>query len=139
MIRKTGFTIAAVVCATLGFTMFASAQTAAVPTIYNVTLDDTSGVLTISGVGFDQNTAVSVDGQPVTVLQGGTTRQLQILAPAALLLAPGSYRLTVEDQIRHVGDAFAVTAGGHRLVATGAVSDGSGAMPRQVSATPSTT
>ena len=107
--RRILFTLAAML-ASVAFNPSVSAQVPTRPTIHNVTLDERSGVLSITGVGFGQDPVVTVDGQPVSVRQGGSETRLEVLAPAALLITPGSYRLTVVDPLRHVGDTFVVAS-----------------------------
>jgi hypothetical protein len=97
-------------CAALGVTDIAAAQPLAPPTIHRVTLRPDTGVLTISGTGLGPELFVSVDGQPVPQLPGATDTQMELLAPASVLTTPGSYRLTVVDTLRQVGDAFVVAS-----------------------------
>jgi hypothetical protein len=88
-------------------------QEAARPTILNVTsemLATGEVVLVITGVGFGETPAVTVDGQVVPVLAGASDTQLSVLAPATVLATPGTYRLTVTDPVRQLGDAFVVVS-----------------------------
>lgn len=105
------FVVAAIVVATMALGSQVSAQSVSGPTIHNVTLHEGSGMLTITGVGFGRDPVVTVDGQTVVVMQGGSESQLDVLAPAALLTIPGSYRLTVQDPVTQISDAFVVAAG----------------------------
>jgi hypothetical protein len=77
--------------------------------IQSVTIDAAAGTATITGTGFSDTCAVTLDGHALTVLPGGTTVRLVVVAPAALLATPGTYRLTVTDAGRQVGDAFEIT------------------------------
>ena len=104
--------ITLVICATIALGPYAAAQSVTRPTIYNVTLAEDTGVLTITGVGFGQQPVVTFDGQPVAVLGGGSETRLEVVAPAALVMTPGSYRLTVVDPVRRVGDSFVVASQG---------------------------
>src|SRR5262245_60167992 len=52
--------------------------------IHNVTLREETRTLTIVGAGFGTSPVVTVDGQPATVLLGGTDGQLDVEAPAAI-------------------------------------------------------
>jgi hypothetical protein len=67
---------------------------------------------------------VTVDGQPVTVLQSGTDTQVDVQAPAAVLTTPGTYRLTVVDPVRQVGDAFVVASPGASVISPGSAAPG---------------
>jgi hypothetical protein len=107
--RSTSIVVALVVWAGLGLAQIGAAQTAAL-TIHNVTVPDGAGVLTITGTGFGPNPAVTVDGQPVQLLPGGTDTRLDVLAPAVILTTPGTYRLTVVDSVRQVGEAFVIAS-----------------------------
>jgi hypothetical protein len=78
--------------------------------IQNVTLREDMGIITIVGSGFDRELAVTVDGQAAAVLPGGTDTQIEVLAPPSVLQAAGTYRLTVIDRLRKVGDAFVVAS-----------------------------
>jgi hypothetical protein len=77
-------------------------------TIQNVTLHDGDRVMTITGTGFGASPLVTLDGQAVATLPGATDTQVQVLAPVAVLTTPGTYRLTVMDPARQVGEAFVV-------------------------------
>ncbi len=96
--------------AVIGFARDGAAQDPPRLTILNVTQDTTGDRLTITGKGFGQTPTVSIDGQPVVVLQGGTDTQVSVLTPLALQTTPGTYRLTVVDPVRQVGDAFVVVS-----------------------------
>jgi hypothetical protein len=77
---------------------------------------------------------VIVDGQPATVFPGGTATQMDVAAPATLLTTPGSYRLTVVDPARQIGDAFVVASqpmavGLGRAAVTATPGDPSGERP----------
>ncbi len=106
------FTAAAMVLAVLalGLSSDAVAQPSVRPTIHHVTLNAGAGVLTITGEGFGGEPVVTVDGQAVAVLTGGSETRLDVLAPATLLVTPGSYRLTVLDPVRQIGDVFVVSS-----------------------------
>ena len=94
--------VVVVFVASLGLSVaHVGAQTAAPLTIHNVTVQERTGVLTITGTGFGRTPAATVDGEPVTVLANGTDTRIEVLAPAALLVTPGTYRLTVVDPARH--------------------------------------
>ena len=118
--------VVVVFVASLGLSVaHVGAQTAAPLTIHNVTVQERTGVLTITGTGFGRTPAATVDGEPVTVLANGTDTRIEVLAPAALLVTPGTYRLTVVDPARHVGDAFVVASqSGTVMAAGGAATDG---------------
>jgi hypothetical protein len=113
--RATGFTIAAVVCTALGSGSYASGQEPGPPTIRNVVLKPDSGVLTISGTGLGPDLLVTVDGDPMTVLPGARDTQVEVMAPTTLLTMAGTYRLTVADPARQVGDSFIVASSAARL------------------------
>ena len=98
-------------------------------TIHNVTLQEATGTLTISGVGLPAAPVVTVDGQPVTVLLGGTHTQIDVEAPAAIWTTPGSYRLTVTDARRRVADTFVVATQPPAVVAVGGVDPGVSQIP----------
>ena len=83
---------------------------AARPTIHRVTIDSQTGVLTITGAGFGPHLVVTVEGAPVPLLPGATDSQVEVAPPPALLTTPGTYRLTVLDPVRHIGDAFVVAS-----------------------------
>jgi hypothetical protein len=124
--RSAPFVVVLVVCAGLGLASIGAAQTAArppiPPTIHNVTQHDGSGVLTITGTGLGANLVVTIDGQPVAVLSGATATQVEVLAPAAVLTVPGTYRLTLVDPVRQVGDAFVIA--GHANEAWSGIAPG---------------
>jgi IPT/TIG domain-containing protein len=126
--RSTSFVVALVVWVSIGLASIGTAQTVPDPTIHptihNVTLHEGSGVLTITGTGFGRAPLVTVDGQPATVLQGATDTRVDVVAPAVLLTTPGSYRLTVVDPVRQVGDAFVVASQGGSAVLGGTVPSG---------------
>jgi hypothetical protein len=96
---RNALVVALVVSAGLGIAQIGAAQTAVRLTIHNVTLHEGAGVLTITGIGFGREPVVTVDGQPATVLPGGSETLLQVTAPSAVLM-PGTYRLTVADPTR---------------------------------------
>lgn len=82
-------------------------------TIHNVTselLATGEVVLVITGVGFGEAPAVTVDGQSVPVLAGASATRLTVLTPPIVLTTPGTYRLTVADPARQLGDAFVVAS-----------------------------
>jgi hypothetical protein len=56
--------------------------------IQNVTLREDAGVITIAGSGFDGELAVTVDGQAMAVLPGGTDTQTEVLALPSVLQTP---------------------------------------------------
>ncbi|MEZ5290564.1 MAG: hypothetical protein R2745_05750 [Vicinamibacterales bacterium] len=113
-------------CALLGLRPIASAQTVEPPVIHRVSMQPDTGVLTITGVGLGPDLLVTVDGQPVPQLPGASNTQLEVLAPVSLVTMPGTYRLTVVDPMRRVGDAFVVTGPTARLVVSGDAPLGSG-------------
>ena len=95
----------------LSVTGFAAAQPdAARPTIHRVTVDGQSGVLTITGAGLGAHLIVSVEGTAVAVLAGATDTQVEVVPPPAVLTTLGTYRLTVMDPVRQIGDAFVVAS-----------------------------
>jgi hypothetical protein len=53
------------------------------------------------------------------VLPGASATQIDVVAPAALLTTPGTYRLTVVDPVRRVGDAFVVASQAVSIVGAG--------------------
>src|ERR1700676_1111927 len=108
--RRTQFVAALLVCALIGLPRAGSAQNAPPPTILNVTMDAAGDQLTITGKGVGPAPLVTIDGQPVTVLLGATDTQVTVITPSVLLTTPGSYRLTVVDPVREVGEAFVVTS-----------------------------
>jgi hypothetical protein len=108
--RRIPVVITLAVWAGLGLAEIGAAQTAAHPTIHNVTLHQAAGVLTVIGTGFGRDPTVTVAGQPVIVLAGGTETQIDVVVPAAVLTTPGTYRLTLVDPVRQVGDAFVVAS-----------------------------
>ena len=109
--RRTQLAAALLVCAVVSFPRVGAAQTAAPPTILNVTMDAVGDQLTITGKGFGPAPLVTIDGQPVTVLLGSTDTQVIVIAPSVLLTTPGTYRLTVVDPARQAGEAFVVASG----------------------------
>src|ERR1700676_5180743 len=108
--RRTQFVAALLVCAVIGLSAVGSAQNAPPPTILNVTMDAAGDQLTITGKGFGPAPVVTIDGQPVTVLFGATDTQVTVVTPAVLLTTPGTYRLTVVDSVRQVGEVFVVAS-----------------------------
>lgn len=93
-----------------------AAQPGAAPMIQRVTLQPDTGVITVAGTGFGPDMFVSVDGQPAAVLLGASETQVEVTAPTSVLTVPGTYRLTVVDRLRHVGDAFVVASTGGRAM-----------------------
>jgi hypothetical protein len=91
----------------LAFT--AHAQHASLLWIQSVTVDAAAGTATITGTGFSETCAVTLDGHALTVVPGGTATRLVVVVPASLLATPGTYRLTVTDAGRQAGDAFEIT------------------------------
>src|SRR5262245_26327781 len=102
------------------FANTARAQDAPPLWIQSVTVDAAAGTATITGTGFSETCAVTLDGHAMTVLSGGTATRLVVVAPAALLATPGTYRLPVTDAGRQAGDAFEITLAGIPAVTTGA-------------------
>jgi hypothetical protein len=92
------------------------------PAIHSVTVLPDTGVLTITGTSLGADLVVIVDGQPVTILPGATSTRLEVQPPATVLTTPGTYRLTVVDPVRHVGDGFVVASQGS--LASGVVEAG---------------
>src|SRR5262245_42678294 len=76
-----------------------SAQPVSGPIVQSVTLNAETSVITITGSGLSPDVVVTVDGQAVPVLLGGTETRVEIQAPAAVLTTPGTYRLTVVDPV----------------------------------------
>jgi hypothetical protein len=85
------------------------------PTIHRVTVDSQSGVLTITGGGLGEHLVVTVEGTPVPLLPGATGTQVEVAPPPALLTTAGTYRLTVVDPTRQIGDAFVVAISPERV------------------------
>jgi hypothetical protein len=108
--QRTQLVAALLVCAVIGLSRVGSAQNAPPPTILNVTMDAAGDQLTITGTGFGPAPVVTIDGQPVTVLLGASDTQVIVITPAVLLKTPGSYRLTVVDPVRQVGEVFVVAS-----------------------------
>src|ERR1700682_5991714 len=108
--RRTQLVAALLVSAVIGLPCGSSAQNATPPTILNVTMDAAGDQLTITGKGFGPAPLVTIDGQPVTVLLGSTDTQVTVITPSVLLTTPGTYRLTVVDSVRQVGDGFVVAS-----------------------------
>ena len=108
--RRTQFVAALLFCAVIGLARAGSAQNAPPPTILNVTMDAAGDQLTIVGTGFGPAPVVTIDGQPAPVLAGATDTQVTVITPAVLLTTPGTYRLTVVDSVRQVGEAFVVAS-----------------------------
>jgi hypothetical protein len=77
--------------------------------IQSVTIDAAAGTATITGTGFRETCEVTLDGHALTVLPGGTAARLVVVAPAALLATPGTYRRTVTEAGRQAGDASEIT------------------------------
>jgi hypothetical protein len=91
------------------------------PVIHRVTLQATTGVLNIAGTGLGADLLVMLDGQPISVLPGATATQIDALVPPSVLATPGTFRLTVVDPVRQVGDAFVVASLGGRVADGNAV------------------
>src|SRR5580704_8970044 len=108
--RRTQLVAALLVCALIGLPRAGSAQSAPPPTMLNVTMDAAGDQLTITGSGFGPAPVVTIDGQPVTVLLGSTDTQVTVIAPSVLRTTPGTYRLTVVDSVRQVGEVFVVAS-----------------------------
>src|SRR4029453_9420251 len=108
---RTPLCVILVISALFGFPDHAVAQPPLGPAIQNVTLGEDTGIITITGRGFDRELAVTVDGQAAAVLPGGTDTQIEVQAPPSVLQAAGTYRLAVVDPARQVGDAFVVASG----------------------------
>jgi IPT/TIG domain len=114
-----------VISAALGMAPPAAAQPVAPLTIQSVTLQPNDGVITITGTGFGADVVVTIDGPRVTVLPGATATRVEVQPPATVLTTPGTYRLSVVDPARRVGDVFVVGSsrgskrepGGHRRTA----------------------
>src|SRR6202163_4529385 len=127
--RRTQFAAALLVCAVMGLSRAGAAQDAARPTILNVTMDAVGDQLTITGSGFGAAPVVTIDGQPVPVLPGATDTQLAVVTPAVLLTAPGTYRLTVVDSVRQVGEVFVVASRAGLVPAVSLTTNGTSAAP----------
>jgi hypothetical protein len=95
----------------------ASAQSVP-PVIHRATLQPDTGVLTIAGTGLGADLVVSVDGQAVEVLPGASATQLEVLVPATVATMAGTFRLTVVDPARRVGDGFIVASTAASSLAT---------------------
>src|ERR1700730_16683488 len=108
--RRTQLVATLLVCAVISLPRAGSAQDAARPTILNVTMDAAGDQVTITGKGFGPAPVVTIDGQPVTVLLGSTDTQVSVITPSLLLTTPGTYRLTVVDSVRQVGEVFVVAS-----------------------------
>src|SRR6202140_4129047 len=108
--RRPQLVAALLVCVVISLPRAGAAQNAPPPTILNVTMDAAGDQLTITGKGFGPAPVVTIDGQPVTVLLGATDTQITVIAPSVLLTTPGTYRLTVVDSVRQVGDGFVVAS-----------------------------
>ena len=93
-----------------GVAAHAAAQSSGRPAIHSAIVQPDTGVLTISGTGLSADLVVTVDGQPVTVLPGATATRMEVQPPATVLTTPGTYRLTVADPARRVGDVFVVAS-----------------------------
>src|SRR5262245_25619544 len=87
----------------------ANAQHAPPLWIQSVTVDVAAGTATITGTGFTETCAVTLDGHVLTVLPGGMPTRIVAVMPETLLTTPGTYRLTVTDTGRQAGDAFEIT------------------------------
>ena len=108
--RRTQVMSTLLFCAAISVAHVGSAQDAARPTILNVTMDAAGDQLTITGSGFGAAPVVTIDGQPVPVLPGATDTQVNVVTPAVLLTSPGTYRLTMVDSVRQVGEVFVVAS-----------------------------
>src|SRR5262245_13522285 len=93
-------------------TQTATAQPVSVPLIQNVTINTDTTVIAIAGSGLGPDVVVTVDGQVATLLPGATSTRVEVQAPANLLTTPGTYRLTVVDPVRRVGETFVVSSQG---------------------------
>ena len=122
--RRTQLVAALLVSAVIGLPVVGSAQNAPAPTILNVTMDAAGDQLTITGNGFGPSPVVTIDGQPVTVLLGSTDTQVTVITPSVLLTTPGTYRLTVVDSVRQVGEVFVVTSHPESVVPVGGAPSG---------------
>jgi hypothetical protein len=107
--RRIQLVAALLVCAVIGLPRAGSAQNAPPPTILDVTMDAAGDQITITGTGFGPAPVVTIDGQSVPVL-GATDTQVTVITPAVLLTTPGTYRLTVVDSVRQVGEVFVVAS-----------------------------
>src|SRR5262245_16703037 len=103
----------------VGLAQPASAQPVSAPVIQNVTVNADTNVITITGTGLGPDVLVTVDSQAATLLPGATSARVEVQAPANLLTTPGTYRLTVVDPVRRVGDNFVVAS--HGGVVSGSV------------------
>jgi hypothetical protein len=111
--RRRHWYIALVVVALLGLAQIGWTQEAVRLTIHSVTSEPQANgdvVLVITGIGFGETPEVTVDGQSVPVLEGASDTRVTVMVPTVLLTTPGTYRLTVVDPTRKLGDAFIVAA-----------------------------
>jgi hypothetical protein len=106
----------------MGLAPLAAAQPVAAPTIHRVTVHPDTGVLTVTGTGLGPDLQVTVDGQPVPQLPGATDTEMEVLAPVTVVTQPGTYRLTVVDPMRRVGDGFVVVSPAGRVPMAGEAS-----------------
>ena len=110
--RRTPHVAALLIFALISTARPVAAQPTPGPTIRSVTLDEAGDLLTITGAGFGPVPEVTIDGQPVTVLPGGSDTQVTVQTPAVLQTTAGTYRLTVSDTTRHKGETFVVATRG---------------------------
>jgi hypothetical protein len=126
-----------VLAVTVGLAHVSAAQPVTPPTIHRVTLHPDTGVLTVTGTGLGPDLQVTVDGQPVPQLPGASNTQMEVLAPVTVVTQPGTYRLTVADVMRRVGDGFVVVSPARGVVTEsgaapiGSPGDAAGGAPRQ--------
>jgi trimeric autotransporter adhesin len=104
------------------------AQQAAPLIIRSVTVDPGGQRLLVSGSGFGLSPVVTVDGAEVPVLPGGSDEFFAVDVPASLA-TPGTYRLTVVDPERKVGDVFVIASGASGLAAVNVGGTGTPAAP----------
>ena len=110
--RTTTYLVMLLVSALFGFPDGVAAQPVPGPVIQSVILSEDTSVITITGTGLGADVVVTVDGQAVTPLPGANSTRVEVQTPVTVLSAPGTYRLTVVDPAKRVGDTLVVTSKG---------------------------